>query len=51
VVDAETVRVVNPAGASETYKYAVSAVGALLVVALFFRYWRVDIETLTFEVR
>lgn len=51
VVAAETVRVVNPAGASEAYKYAVSAVATLLVVILFFRYWRVDLRTLTFEVR
>jgi len=46
-----TVRVVNPAGSSEAYKYAVSAVGAVLVLALFFKYWRVDHRTLTFEVR
>ncbi|WP_415380092.1 hypothetical protein [Halosimplex sp. TS25] len=51
VVDAETVRVVNPARTSERYKYAVSAVGALLVIALFFRNWRIDPGTLTFEVR
>jgi hypothetical protein len=51
VVAAETVRVVNPAGSSEAYKYAVSAVGAVLVLALFFKYWRVDHRTLTFEVR
>ena len=51
VVAAETVHVVNPAGASAAYKYAVSTVAALLVVALFFRYWRLDAETLRFEVR
>ncbi|MFC6864699.1 hypothetical protein ACFQGE_14685 [Halomicroarcula sp. GCM10025817] len=50
-VAAETVRVVNPAGASKAYKYVVSAVGALFVLALFFRYWRFDLQTLTFEVR
>jgi hypothetical protein len=50
-IDASTVAVVNPAGGSEGYKYAVSAVGALLVLALFFRHWRVDRGSLTFEVR
>jgi hypothetical protein len=38
-IDADTVRVVNPAGSSDSYKYVVSAVGAILVMVLFFRYW------------
>ncbi|WP_436911207.1 hypothetical protein [Halosimplex marinum] len=50
-IDASAVAVVNPAGGSAGYKYAVSAVGALLVLALFFRHWRVDRASLTFEVR
>lgn len=50
-IDASTVEVVNPAGASKGYKYAVSAVGALLALASFFRRWRVDRESLSFEVR
>ncbi|WP_436929429.1 hypothetical protein [Halosimplex halobium] len=50
-IDASAVAVVNPAGASKGYKYAVSAVGALLALAAFFRRWRVDRESLTFEVR
>ncbi|QLH81513.1 hypothetical protein [Halosimplex pelagicum] len=51
IVDASTVAVVNPAGGSKGYKYAASAVGALLVVGLFLRRWRVDWRSLTFEVR
>lgn len=50
-VTAERVVVVNPAGASKLYKYAVSTVGALLVLALFFQYWRIDRATLSFEGR
>lgn len=48
---ASNVRVVNPAGSSTLYKYAVSLVGALLVVITFFRYWHIDWTTLSFEVR
>lgn len=51
VVTAENVRVVNPAGSSDLYKYAVSLVAAVLVLVLFFRYWRVNIRDLSFEVR
>lgn len=51
VVDASTVAVVNPDGGSNGYKYAASAVGALLALAAFFRHWRVDGESLAFEVR
>jgi hypothetical protein len=41
---ANNVAVVNPASTSRFYKYAVSLVGAGLVVALFFRHWRVNTE-------
>jgi 2-hydroxychromene-2-carboxylate isomerase len=41
---AHNVVVVNPATASRFYKYAVSLVGAGLVVALFFRHWSVNLE-------
>lgn len=51
VIAAENVRVVNPAGSSDLYKYAVSGVAALVIVVLFFRYWRMNIGTLSFEVR
>ena len=51
VIAADTVRVVNPAGTSDIYKYVVSAVAAVLIVVLFFQYWRVNVRTLSFEVR
>lgn len=41
-IEATNVVVVNPVGASTTLKYAVSAVGAVLVLVLFFRRWRPD---------
>lgn len=47
----ERVVVVNPSGGSFAYKYASSAVGALLVLAAFFRAWRVDAGRLRFERR
>ncbi|WP_459191563.1 hypothetical protein [Halosimplex sp. J119] len=50
-IAAENVAVVNPAGGSKPYKYAVSAVGATLAVALFFREWRFDADSLAFETR
>jgi len=50
-LDAETVRVVNPAGSSVLYKALRSAVGALLVVAAFFRHWRLDVGALAFRGR
>jgi len=50
-LDAQTVRVVNPAGSSLLFKYGVSLVGAALVTVLFLRYWRIDLRTLSFEVR
>lgn len=50
-IAAENVEVVNPAGSSKLYKWGVSLVGALLIVVLFFHYWRIDVETLSFEVR
>jgi hypothetical protein len=45
------IAVVNRTGGSNLYKYGVSAVGALLVAVLFFRYWTIDTDEWTFEVR
>jgi len=50
-IAAENVRVVNSAGSSDFYKYAVSGVAAVLIVVLFFRYWRVNLRTLSVEGR
>lgn len=50
-ITAGTVRVVNPAGASEWYKYAVSVIAAVLVLAVFFQHWRVNLRQLRFERR
>ena len=50
-ITAQTVAVVNPAGASKAYKYGVSVVGALLVLAVFFRSWEFEADALAFEVR
>ncbi|MEF8851026.1 MAG: hypothetical protein V5A44_12445 [Haloarculaceae archaeon] len=50
-VTAERVLPVNARSWSEPYKYAVSVVGAVLVLVAFFREWRVDVEALAFEVR
>jgi hypothetical protein len=50
-IEADTVRVVNAAGSSNIYKYAVSLVAAVLIVVLFFQYWRVNIRTLSIAPR
>jgi hypothetical protein len=50
-LDTERTVVVQPAGPLGLYKYVASAAGALLVLLAFFRYWRVDIGTASFEVR
>ena len=50
-VVAEHVLVVNPYSWSEPYKYAVSVVGAVLVLVVFFREWQPDVDALAFEVR
>jgi hypothetical protein len=50
-IDAQNVRVINPNGNSNLYKYAVSVLGAGLILVLFFRYWRVDIRKLAIEAR
>jgi hypothetical protein len=50
-ISAERVLPVNPRSWSEPYKYAVSVVGAALILVVFFREWRVDAEGLAFEVR
>lgn len=51
VIQPERTEVVNVSGGSNTYKYGVSAVGALLVVILVFRYWTIDTEEWAIEVR
>jgi len=48
---AERVLPVNPHSWSEPYKYAVSVVGAVLILLAFFREWRVDAGRHVFEVR
>lgn len=50
VTVAETV-VVNRDGGAALYKYGVSAVGALAILALFFRRWRIDARTRSFAPR
>jgi len=50
-IEPERVEVVNRTGGSGLYKYGVSAVGALLVAGLFFRFWRIDTDEWAFEVR
>lgn len=47
----ERTEVVNASSGSDTYKYGVSAAGALLVAALFVRYWTIDTDEWAFEVR
>lgn len=51
VIAAENVRVVNPTGSTNVYKYAVSGIAAVVILVLFFRYWRVNIRDIGFEVR
>lgn len=50
-IEATNVIVVNPADDSATVKYGVSAVGAVLVLALFFRRWRPDTDEWAFVPR
>jgi hypothetical protein len=50
-ITASNVVVVNESAGSEWYKYAVSVVGAVLVLVAFFRRWRFAAEALGFEVR
>lgn len=50
-IAAENVVVVNPDGGGNLYKYGVSAVAAVLILAFFFRYWTVDTDARAFEVR
>jgi len=46
----ETVVVTESSGA-ERYKFGVSVLGAALILLLFFRHWRIDLDSLAFEVR
>ena len=50
-IDAETVVVVNPDPAARYYKYGVSALGALAILAAFSRDWRIDWSALAFAPR
>jgi len=50
-IEASNVVVVNPTGSSDLYKYAVSAVGAILILVVFFRDWTVDTDDWALEVR
>lgn len=50
-IEPDTVEVVNPSGSSDLYKYAVSAVGAVLVLVVFLRRWRLNTDSHAFEVR
>ena len=51
VLVAERVVVVESSPGAALYKYGVSLVGAALVLVVFFRHWRVDIERLELEAR
>lgn len=51
VIEPRRVVVVNSDGGSDLYKYAVSAVGALLVAGLFARYWTIDTDQWALEER
>jgi hypothetical protein len=51
LIEADNVRVVNPSGASNIYKYIVSGIAAVLILVAFFQYWRVNIRTLSFEAK
>ena len=50
-IDATRIVVVNDSPGAELGKFAVSGLGALLFLGLFFRYWRVDLRGLAVEVR
>lgn len=50
-VAASNIVVVEASRGNRLYKFAVSGVGAVLVLAAFFRYWRIDWAALTFEPR
>ncbi len=50
-IAAEEVGVVTRSPGERLFKYGISAVGGLLALAAFFRYWRVDWATTTFEPR
>lgn len=50
-ITADRVVVVNRDASSSTYKYSVSLIGALLVLVVFFRYWRIDTRSLSIEER
>lgn len=43
--------VVEASSKNRLYKFAVSGFGAVLVLVVFFRYWRIDWSSLTFEPR
>jgi len=50
-IEAETVVVVNRTPGARYYKYGASVVGALAILAIFFRDWRIDWSNLAFVPR
>lgn len=50
-IDADEVVVVERGPGASTYKYGVSAVGALAILVVFFRNWRIDVRRLQFVPR
>lgn len=50
-VTASDIVVVEESSGKRLYKFGVSGVGAVLALAAFFRYWRIDWSSLTFEPR
>jgi hypothetical protein len=50
-MEADSIVVVNQDPASRYYKYAVSALGALVILAVFFRHWRIDWSNVGFVPR
>lgn len=50
-IDANRVVVVNPSARSGAFKIVISAVAAGLFLLVFFRYWRVNLDTLELEAR
>lgn len=50
-IDASNIVVVEASPGNRLYKFAVSGVGAVLILAAFLRYWWINRASLTFETR
>lgn len=50
-IDVTRIVIVNASPGAEWGKFAVSGVGALVFIGLFFRYWQLDLRALAVEVR